>query len=117
MSNCRATSCGGAARTARGGPQRCTPAELFERVAHINIMRGSSDSTIRSESWEDVPCVHSVQRVQKTRWGLLLRVILPSPPAESPLSTNNGGTTATEGDPTRGIPPASNGIKLRFLSE
>ena len=51
---------------------------LIERFAHINIMR--------SPSKEPRDCVtdireHPVQRVQRTRWGLLLRVTLPPPDA------------------------------------
>ncbi len=50
-------------------------ARLFERVAHVNITRTpASDAGGRN----DVEMkVHAVQRVQQTRWGLLLRVTLP----------------------------------------
>lgn len=50
---------------------------LFERVAHINIIRTPADDT-REEDAADIR-VHPLRRVQKTRWGLLLRVTLPPP--------------------------------------
>ncbi|MFT6736378.1 MAG: acyl-CoA synthetase (AMP-forming)/AMP-acid ligase II/acyl carrier protein [Kangiellaceae bacterium] len=50
-------------------------ASLFERVPHINIIRsphGDSHTNNDADIQE-----HPVQRAQKTRWGLLLRVTLP----------------------------------------
>ncbi|MEP0564008.1 MAG: AMP-binding protein, partial [Paracoccaceae bacterium] len=59
----------------RGGWLDASEATLFERVPHINIVRAAPSSPS-----ENAPLniqEHSVDRVQKTRWGLLLRVALP----------------------------------------
>lgn len=55
------------------GPDRA--AALFERVAHINILRASGVEAA-GEGAADIR-EHPVRRAQKTRWGLLLRVTLP----------------------------------------
>ena len=47
--------------------------DLFEHVPHINIQRGD-DASVASEE----PIAHALQRVQRTRWGLLVRIALPA---------------------------------------
>jgi len=56
-------------------PYETRPARLFEEVPHINVIR-SPDNKDR----EGNPgiTVHPVQRVQRARWGSLLRVTLPA---------------------------------------
>ena len=70
---------------------------LFERVAHINVLPSPARATAEEDAL-DIR-VHPVRRVQKTRWGLLLRVNLP--PAGP-----QGAYTA-----------ASSGISIRAFAE
>lgn len=46
---------------------------LFEKIPHINIVRSPQGN----DEVNDIK-VHPVRRIQKTRWGLLLRVNLPA---------------------------------------
>lgn len=68
--------------------------ELFERVPHLNIQR-ADDEAATSE-----PTAHPLHRVQRTRWGLLLRIALPAarpsrrPPASQGGESGAGGAAA-----------------------
>lgn len=55
------------------GAGRAPWTALFERFAHINIVRSPAPGDVGAEITE-----HAVQRTQATRWGLLLRVNLPA---------------------------------------
>ena len=71
-------------------------AHLIERLPHINILHRTSESNdpeIRS---------HAIHRVQRARWGLLLRIELPSE-----LSRNNGSSS----DPDQA------GIDIRTIAD
>lgn len=57
------------------GAGRGTSPALFERVPHINIVRAPAAEPADGDL-ADIR-EHAVRRVQKTRWGLLLRVALP----------------------------------------
>ncbi|MEO0343619.1 MAG: AMP-binding protein [Pseudomonadota bacterium] len=50
--------------------------DLFERIAHINIVRAAPRDD--SESADLDIREHSVRRVQTTRWGMLMRAKLPA---------------------------------------
>ncbi len=75
---------------------------LFERVPHLNIIRVPPGDT----HGEDAAGVrlHPVQRVQQTRWGLLIRVTLPSP-----------GTTTADGGASG--PSTPSGIQVSASSK
>ena len=62
---------------------------FFERVPHINIIRDPGDEA-NADAAADIR-THSVQRLQRTRWGLLLRITLPA----SCNSSSNGRGSKT----------------------
>ncbi|MEM1410953.1 MAG: AMP-binding protein [Pseudomonadota bacterium] len=51
---------------------------LIECVPHLNIVQAPAQETFGDANQEGSIQVHPVQRVQQTRWGLLLRVTLPA---------------------------------------
>ncbi|MFY0690474.1 MAG: AMP-binding protein [Paracoccaceae bacterium] len=70
-----------------GSEDRCWPA-LIERFAHINITHAPAmEPQDRAADIRE----HSVQRVQQTRWGLLLRVAIPSRAERGPDTDTPAG--------------------------
>lgn len=71
------------------------PIRLFERVPHINILRRQPEEE-EGEGFR----VHRIRRVQQTRWGLLLRVALPSQETGARLGT---GAVSASADSSLGL--------------
>ena len=70
-------------------------APLIERVAHINIIRTPPGNTSGQDT-ADIRA-HPVRRVQKTRWGLLLRVTLPPTADKTPSVARVPGPSEPSG--------------------
>lgn len=87
---------------------------LFERVPHLNVLYAPAE---REEGDSLDIKIHPVRRVQKTRWGLLLRISLPVAGTPGTSSTEPSGITIQAFAEHRPLAILANDCFVRLLRE